>query len=164
MKLKDLYFWANYFTRRFLRIFPLFVFILFLSYIFTKFFSSYTGGVGLPFTIKGEELVRHLILQAGKSVLWSIPVEFKYYFILPVIAILFAYLKDNFFLASTIFVLSILVVAYSYPIQKYEENTYSLAPYLPLFIMGSYTAFVHSFLEIHLPRKIKGYLFQRVLP
>jgi peptidoglycan/LPS O-acetylase OafA/YrhL len=64
--------WTRYFARRFLRIFPLFTFVLVTSYLVGLGF-----GLALPFPISGGELVAHLTLRAGKSVLWSIPPEFQ---------------------------------------------------------------------------------------
>jgi peptidoglycan/LPS O-acetylase OafA/YrhL len=71
-------YWRNYFLRRFLRIYPLFVIALILHGILTY--------LGIPTVI--DQLIDvplHMILIKGESIFWSIPVEFKYYFISPII-------------------------------------------------------------------------------
>lgn len=71
-------YWKNYFLRRFLRIYPLFVIALFLhgSLIF----------VGIKTVIdKIIDIPLHMVLVRGEGIFWSIPVEFKYYFISPLI-------------------------------------------------------------------------------
>ena len=71
--------WANYFLRRFLRIFPLYAVVL------------------VFFTLTGEldwsQLRDHLLLREGRWHFWTIPVEFKFYFVLPVVALVFVFLS-----------------------------------------------------------------------
>ncbi|MEO0684493.1 MAG: acyltransferase, partial [Cyanobacteria bacterium J06649_11] len=74
-------YWKNYFLRRFLRIYPLFVIAL-ISYALVSY-------LGFDTQILLADIVPHLLLQEGKLVFWSIPVEFKYYFISPLIMIFF---------------------------------------------------------------------------
>jgi len=71
-------YWKNYFLRRFLRIYPLFVIALILHGTFTI--------VGIPTVIdRMIDLPLHMLLLKGERIFWSIPVEFKYYFISPLI-------------------------------------------------------------------------------
>lgn len=62
--------WANYLLRRFLRIFPLFAIVLIVHAWRRDGFST-------------TEIWNHLLLREGKGHFWTIPVEFKYYFVLP---------------------------------------------------------------------------------
>jgi peptidoglycan/LPS O-acetylase OafA/YrhL len=71
-------YWKNYALRRFLRIYPLFVLALILHGILSL--------VGLKTVIDNLlDIPLHMLLIKGESIFWSIPVEFKYYFISPFI-------------------------------------------------------------------------------
>ena len=71
-------YWKNYFLRRFLRIYPLFVVALILHGLLTI--------VGIKTVIdRIIDIPLHMALIRGESIFWSIPVEFKYYFISPLI-------------------------------------------------------------------------------
>lgn len=71
-------FWLNYFLRRFLRIYPLFL----ISVILTSILFS----LGLHQMVdKPLDIPMHMVLMKGESIFWSIPVEFKYYFLSPLI-------------------------------------------------------------------------------
>ncbi len=74
-------YWMNYFLRRFLRIYPLF-FIALLVFFTTNY-------MGIPTPIKTiKDVGMHLLLLEGKSVFWSIIVEFKYYFLSPLLLLI----------------------------------------------------------------------------
>jgi len=71
-------YWKNYFLRRFLRIYPLFIIALIIHGLFTI--------IGIETVInKITDIPLHMALVKGESIFWSIPVEFKYYFISPFI-------------------------------------------------------------------------------
>lgn len=71
-------YWKNYFLRRFLRIYPLFFIALIIHFVVTVFF--------FPTVIDGvKDIFEHVLMLKGESIFWSIPVEFKYYFISPVL-------------------------------------------------------------------------------
>jgi len=76
-ELRDPRAWANYFLRRFLRIFPLYVVVL-------LFFALWGE-------MSWEQFGEHLLLRDGIWHLWTIPVEFKFYFVLPVVALTLAF-------------------------------------------------------------------------
>lgn len=72
------FFWKRYFMRRVLRIYPLFIIALIVFWGLTQI------GVKAMIT-DGMDVIRHFFLLEGKGVFWSIPVEFKYYFLSPLI-------------------------------------------------------------------------------
>lgn len=75
-------FWANYFVRRFMRIYPLFFIAIMTHWILHM--------IGVKNVIdSGKDVVLHLLLVKGESIFWSIPVEFKYYFISPLLMYFF---------------------------------------------------------------------------
>ena len=66
---------GRYLVRRFTRVYPLFLAIVLLSFIS---FNVYDPRV--MFKITDENLWQHFLLLEGNSVLWTIPVEFLFYF------------------------------------------------------------------------------------
>lgn len=129
--------WKRYILRRLLRIFPLYVFVLGMSFTFSK--------TGFVIPVSRYELLRHVALLDGKSVFWSIPVEFKYYFILPFVVLSIVFLLKR--RAIGVMVAAIIFIVVSsilfWPADESTENTVSLGPYLPIFIIGSCSAFFH---------------------
>ncbi len=68
---------ASFFVARFARIAPLYLFVVGATYILTTFLS-------LPgfYEMNGlKNLIPHLLLLKGNSVLWTIPIEIHFYFL-----------------------------------------------------------------------------------
>lgn len=66
---------ARYLVRRFTRVYPLFIAIVLLCYISFHFYDP-----RVMFRINNENIWQHFLLLDGVSVLWTIPVEFLFYF------------------------------------------------------------------------------------
>ena len=131
LKNKDI--WLNYGIRRILRIFPLFLVVLTVSYLFSR--------SGYFIRISGPEYLDHMLLQKGKDVFWTIPVEFKYYFVLPVVASIFMLLKKQLLPSALFICVSLIVVThFIWPSAESQMNTVILGPYLPIFLLGSFAA------------------------
>lgn len=137
----------NYFTRRFFRIFPLYFIYLLLALLSTTLFASFTNynkPVGIPFTLNLTEFIQHLLLQQGKSITWSIMVEFRYYFIIPFLGILFSTLFKNRLLPCLLTVITISTISqYIWSDIDRIEKGLRLGSYLPVFLMGSLLAVIH---------------------
>jgi peptidoglycan/LPS O-acetylase OafA/YrhL len=146
-----------FFIRRFFRIFPLFTLILiislFLSQVLHTSFSSYQ--------ITLSNFFYHILLQQGNSVLWSIPVEFKYYFVLPLVVIIFYLLfKKRTVPAIAFSTVIILLTMIIFPPAGSLENDVSLIYYLPIFLCGSLGALLHhNFQKSLLKDKIEMKIF-----
>jgi peptidoglycan/LPS O-acetylase OafA/YrhL len=74
----SLQFWMRFAARRFLRIYPLYLVALLVNWALS------TQGLSSPIT-NGTDVLRHLALLEGRQVFWTIPVEFIYYILSPVI-------------------------------------------------------------------------------
>jgi peptidoglycan/LPS O-acetylase OafA/YrhL len=138
-ELKNPYLWANYGVRRVFRILPLYYSVLLSSYLATRY-TRRTFMVHLSF----RDLTGHLLMQEGKAVFWSIPVEFKYYLALPVVVFFFVIAFRHGFLKSAIFSAVIIVLAQMFckPFGS-KAALLSLSTYIPIFLSGSLAALIH---------------------
>ncbi len=140
-------FLLNYAVRRFLRIYPLYLLYLSLGLVTTHFVLFWPGirrRVTMPFSLDLQEFGQHLILAAGKEIAWSIPVEFKYYFVLPVLALVYSKLLKGRIVPCGLFTLALIFVSsWLWPASESLTNDVRLQPYLPIFLLGSFLAVVH---------------------
>ena len=141
---------SHYAQRRFFRIYPLYTPYLLLGLITTLIFSSILNKhIGVPFSLTVEELFRHFFLIDGKGVTWSIAVEFKFYFVLPMI-LFFTYQIRNKFstLAEIIFLLALIgVTQIISPQNESLINDSRLLPYMCIFLLGIILAVVQCQIE-----------------
>lgn len=129
--------WLDYALRRVVRIWPLYLVILLLSLWLAPWMPAWHYRIDMP------ALWQHLTLKTGQSVLWSIPVEFKAYLVLPVIvAMVVALRRLNPWVTATAFVVAFLVAMWSWPTQSMGVNTVDLGPYLTTFIAGASAAWL----------------------
>ena len=144
-RLFDLSFMSVYWQRRFFRIYPLYVLYLLLAVASSKAYEIILErhGEGLPFFLDWNGLFEHLTLQEGKGVTWSIAVEFKFYFILPILCFFVAYF-NSISLKLALFLLLVLfgVSQYISPQSESLVNDARLLPYLPVFLFGTLLALI----------------------
>jgi len=131
-QLRDRHLWRRYALRRILRIFPLYTLVLVGTAMMSNFFHAdfFWKDVGI-----------HLILQGGKGIFWTIPVEFKYYILLPA-AVFF--LHRHILLGVSITFIVLIGVESEFPASQSEMNGIDLLPYLVIFLPGTLAALVHS--------------------
>lgn len=138
-KLANLRYWLNYFLRRFLRIYPLF----FASLLFNYLVYHYDKLYALPI-YSWEEIFRHLTLQVGVGVYWSIPVEFIYYFVSPFILLFInRFLKWNIFIIILTLLFGILIAEVINSLYNLEKI--STVRFLPLFLSGTIISLIEVF-------------------
>ncbi len=126
-------YWLNYFLRRFLRIFPLFFFSLLLNASLRSINFRYT----LP--IEFSDIIPHLLLLEAKGIYWSIPVEFKYYFISPLLMLVIKLLTNwrmKYVMICSIFFISV----FTYLTMQYEFDKISVFKFIPVFLVGSFVS------------------------
>jgi peptidoglycan/LPS O-acetylase OafA/YrhL len=125
-------YWRYYFSRRILRIFPLF----FLALVVFRVANA----AGLKVVIHSwGQLWEHLALQRGDHIFWSIPVEFKYYLISPILLYFFhRVLRWNLWAMGITFA-ALFVGVYQYSVHWQPEGTSTLL-YLNIFLMGTLVA------------------------
>jgi peptidoglycan/LPS O-acetylase OafA/YrhL len=125
-------YWKNYFLRRFLRIYPLFTVALIV------YFSL--DAMGLTTAINDiRDISGHLLLSQGKSIFWSIPVEFLYYFLSPVIIfICYKWFHWNLKLVLPLFVMFMVLVLMGNRQGLFSEI--STLRFLTIFLFGALLA------------------------
>jgi len=139
-------FLLNYSFRRFFRVYPLYILYLLLAFVTSvtlwKIFKL-AQPVGIPFTLSFKEFLEHLALIQGKGVTWSILVEFRYYFILPVLALTYSVILKNKIIPSILLTLVLIISSQMiWPESESLKNDSRLGPYLPIFFIGSFLAVV----------------------
>jgi len=129
-KTNSIHYWKNYFLRRFLRIYPLFFVSLILHGLFTLL------GVNTVISCIGD-IFSHMLLIKGESVFWSIPVEFKYYFISPFLLWFFnSYFKWE--KAKIIISILLLIICSIFIDSTCVLPKISTFKYLPIFLVGTF--------------------------
>jgi peptidoglycan/LPS O-acetylase OafA/YrhL len=124
---------VRYFVRRTARIFPLYALVVISAW------AMHPRSLGVP--IDTPALWRHLALLEGRDLYWSVPVEFKYYLLIPVVAWLLARpLAAGFKVTGAALALALL--AWAYPPWDTPQNSVTLGYYLPVFLCGSLAAWV----------------------
>ena len=131
----------HYWQRRFLRVYPLYT--LYLVGVAALSMGTaphwWRAGVGtLPVPLDGAGVVWHLLLQEGRGVTWSVAVEFKFYFLLPLFALGFAWLLRfglSRVLAAT--AAGVLLAHWLWPPSASGVNDVRMLYYLPIFLVGA---------------------------
>ncbi|ODU51827.1 MAG: hypothetical protein ABS98_05745 [Lysobacteraceae bacterium SCN 69-48] len=140
--LADARYWANYALRRILRIWPLYLVILLLSWGLTR-----AGVAAWHYQLDTAALWRHLSLREGQDVLWSIPVEFTFYLWLPVIVVALMVLRR--WPGGRWWGLALLAALagwaqWRWPAAEAPTNSVRLGFYLVVFLCGVAAAFVQQ--------------------
>jgi peptidoglycan/LPS O-acetylase OafA/YrhL len=122
-----------YLVRRVLRIYPLYLLVLLIGLALAP------RGLGVP--LDAAAVWRHLSLQEGRDIYWSIPVEFLYYLLIPPLSLLLARLRSR---ASVAIVGSALfgLVQWQWPAAQAPLNSSDLGYYLPILLCGSLIAWL----------------------
>ena len=127
--------WLDYALRRVLRIWPLYLVVLGLSWL------SFTHGHAWLYAIDTPALWRHLSLREGQSVLWSIPVEFTFYLCLPLVVLALRGMQRAcwpVWAEVGVFVLALALCTWRWPPSASLENDVHLGSYLVVFLCGAF--------------------------
>lgn len=130
--------WLAYALRRILRIWPLYLVVLAASWGVTR-----AGVAWWPYQLDTGAALRHLALREGESVLWSIPVEFKFYLWLPLVALAFAWMaarRWTLAAQAAVVVAALALATLAWPPSATGTNDVRLGPYLALFFCGAAAA------------------------
>ena len=123
---------GRYMLRRVLRIYPLYGVVLLLGWLLPR-------GLGVP--MDGAAVWLHLTLREGRDIYWSVPVEFKYYLAIPLVAWMLSARWPAAWKLSAL-VLMTAVSMLLHPPADAVLNSIALGDYLPIFLCGSAAAWV----------------------
>jgi peptidoglycan/LPS O-acetylase OafA/YrhL len=133
-------FLRQYFKRRFWRIYPLYAIALLTYLAFIKLGHPGVMGIGERGYLNGHDVLKGLLLMDAKGFFWTIPVEFQYYFLLPLVA--FALIAGGGRIWLVVFAIALFIsgwVRFSPP--NYAPN---VLPFLPVFLIGSLAAYLYT--------------------
>ncbi len=136
-KIKDV---IEFYIKRIFRIFP--------CYIVTLIIAFLVGYITEPKTV-----IRHIFLMEGMGHFWTIPVEFVFYILVPIIMFFIDKIKNQ---KRAILFLIILLIATAIlsPYTLYEENSIHIRWYMPVFLMGMILAFAYQKFEKKQEKKV----------
>lgn len=137
---------GNYWLRRFLRIYPLYTAYLLAALVSTWMIAKYLGipNTGVPYVIRPDEFWRNFLLLETKGVTWSIAVEFKFYFILPFLVLIFHKARSvGIAVATLAWLITVAICMWIWPQSEVGKNDVRLGYYMPIFLAGTYLAIVH---------------------
>lgn len=143
---------AKFFSRRFLRVYPLFALYVLCAVVTTPLALAMFGTTeyAAPFPLDLPGALQHLVLVRGDGVSWSIPVEMKYYFFSPflVAALVATRARVGKVLAGTVALLAAVgayhLAANLAGVDPPGSDTADLLAYLAAFIVGATLAVMIS--------------------
>lgn len=121
---------GEYYLKRIFRIYPCYLIVLIIS-------------LPIGFIDDFQALMKHTLLLEGTGHFWTIPVEIKFYLILPLIV--WVLNKISSFKWRIIFIGILgLILECIYPYFSYKENSILLRWYFPVFLMGMIVALIYN--------------------
>ncbi|MEV8466559.1 acyltransferase [Fluviibacterium sp. DFM31] len=150
-----------YGLRRLARIVPLYLLYLTLALVTTWALqaSGQRATAAFPFPLWWQEYLGHLTLRDGKSVTWSVPVELKYYLLLPVVTLGFDLLQRQGRVAIFGAGLAGFVALAVLSRDVAASNSVALWPYLSCFWAGSLAGVLSALAQargVRPPRRVAG--------
>lgn len=137
---------GNYWMRRFLRIYPLYTVYLLAACVSTMALTHFfnTPNTGVPYSLYPREFLRNFLLLETKGVTWSIAVEFKFYFILPLLIYLVNRTARAGLIATCAFLMALIIgSSLIWPTSEWVNNDIRLGYYMPVFLAGIMLAVIH---------------------
>ncbi len=129
--------WGQFGVVRIFRVYPLFLAVVIASYVIIRYQLF-----AFPYNMTLDQLQKHVLLQGQLSILWTIPVEMKFYLLFPVIAtILWNFPKRwyRFAIALALFVASLVF--------DIDGGKTDLWPYLKFFLGGMCAGYAYDSLS-----------------
>lgn len=130
-------YWMNYLLRRFLRIFPLFMISLFFYYFLNQ-------GEVETFITSPKDIMDHLLFEQAAYMYWSVPAEFKYYFLSPIFMIIFHKIFKWRLKWISIGIVSLILGSIVID-EIFNLDNSSTVRNLPIFLIGTSVAIIEKF-------------------
>lgn len=123
----------NFYIKRFFRIYPCYIVTLIVALII-GYFDNFV------------DIIKHTFLIEGIGHLWTIPVEFIFYIIIPFLFIILKKMKNTKF---KILFLCILIIIFEviFPYTSFPVNSININWYIPVFLIGVILAYCYKYFE-----------------
>ncbi len=122
---------AAYGIKRVLRIYPMYAIVLFAGWAL--------GGKGLGVPLDMRALLAHLAMLQGKGIYWSVPVEFTYYLLLPLVAWVLTVMRRPLW-QTTGMMAAVGACLVLFPPSQASLESADLRDYLVVFLCGAWAA------------------------
>lgn len=131
-------FLSHYIYRRIVRIYPLFVLSVLTYYAVNLYLKT-------PYLVITDlrVVIETITLTDANGFYWTIPPEFKYYFVLPFAALFIIFFRKNVFVITSSLILVIIAVK----LLSTDPTSKDLYNIVYIFLMGSYCAYINSLIE-----------------
>lgn len=149
-------YWRYYFTRRFLRIYPMYFTSLLL------FFLLYKQGLNIAIVPDLKSIANHLMLVEGNGIFWSIPAEFKYYLISPVVLLVVHHLLQWRTMPVILF-LGLMFTVPAWVLYYHLLPADQTLPHLSFFLVGTAVAVFEQLLPQAILRLKSSYVLEVLL-
>jgi peptidoglycan/LPS O-acetylase OafA/YrhL len=126
--------WAIYFQRRILRLYPMYIVVLFAEYLLGRYSLS--------------TMVSHFLLIDGRQHYWTLPVEFQFYAVMPFVAYICITVFKNNYVRCLAFITTVLTFTgiwyepITTPFKAPLASQINLLFYLPAFMVGLILAYI----------------------
>lgn len=126
--------WATYIQRRVLRLYPMYLVVLFAEYFLGRYSLS--------------TVASHLLLVDGRQHYWTLPVEFQFYAVMPLVAyICITVFKNKYAHCAVFFAILLTLTGIWYepitsPFKAPLASQINLFFYLPAFVVGVILAYI----------------------
>ena len=127
--------WTGYALKRFFRVYPAYLLVVVLSHILYSSVGKY------GFRINDAELINHILLNGKVSILWTIPVEMKFYAVFPLLALAISVFQSK---GAKAFAAVCILIGFFFLDLKGAKL--SILPYLEFFTGGVAAGYLHAWM------------------
>ena len=127
--------WTSYALKRFFRVYPAYLLVVVLSHVLYSSVGKY------GFRINDAELINHILLNGKVSILWTIPVEMKFYAVFPLLALAISVFKSK---GAKAFAAVWILIGFFY--LDLKGSKLSILPYLEFFTGGVAAGYIYAWI------------------
>jgi peptidoglycan/LPS O-acetylase OafA/YrhL len=135
----------QFFVARISRVVPLYLAVVLASY-FLSFLPDPIHDNVRGYRINNGNILDHIFFYDGESVLWTIPVEMKFYAVFPLLWLLFW--RSSWSALAALVLLILAVFAIAHPLYPYDDPYRSLVYLGHFFLAGVLVATLNSYIVV----------------
>lgn len=145
--------WKKFFVRRVLRIYPAYIAVLLFYLALSEWLGFIPPSSEVYYDLMG--VLRHLALLDGQSLHWTIPVEMRFYLLVPVVVGLTAVLSKRLVGKAVLISASLVILLMVQYFLSLMTDELSMLFYLPVFLLGVLTSAAHLIVRDAGNRKVR---------